>query len=302
MLEDDLEDVVGSEYESTAQFLEAKPIDSLEDEASNDLGGGASEEFSEHWFTQAVNGTCVPSSVAQIVAEYTGITFTDESVFVQYAAEQGFFANGDISAGMTAQAGAAILEAAGIPAEVDYGSIGELSALLDEGYGVMLAVDSGNYWTPDQELFDEMTGRDAGADHCVVVTEIDEHAGVVYLSDTGLEGGNQLQVPIERFEEAWAESNNQMIHCDSPSPNIDQVETEDMVESSDVGLVADETDYSTTLPDGFPTPDDIPAMENPSASETVDSAINWATRNPWVLLPVLLGATSAVASVIHRTR
>ena len=60
---------------------------------------------SEHWFEQAVNGFCVPASVAQIVSEYTGEHHADEQHFIERANELKVFevgSNGVPGSGSTA--------------------------------------------------------------------------------------------------------------------------------------------------------------------------------------------------------
>ncbi|AZZ80130.1 hypothetical protein C5O27_02660 [Gordonia alkanivorans] len=261
---------------------------------------GAREEFSPHWFEQAANGTCVPASVAQIVSEYTGTEFANEGVFVQYAYEQGFYTDGKVENGMTAEQGAAILNAAGIPATVAEGDLESLETLLEAGHGVMLAVDSGDYWSPGQEVVDELTGVDIGADHCVVVTEIDENSGVVYLSDTGTPDGNQLAVPLYQFEQAWAESANTMVVCDDPSPNTgsatDDSTDPEFIPGEYTTTLAPDDEYaytdaasSTSVVDATTgLPSTSAAGAGPSITSDLAATIDWATARPWVMLPVTL--------------
>jgi hypothetical protein len=125
---------------------------------------GDADEYSEHWFLQSENGTCVPASVAQIVAENTGEDVRSEDAFVSMAQENGYFAGGDVSGGMSIYAAADLLERSGIPASVETGTMSDLSTALEEGRGVLLYVDSGEYWDPEQEERDEARGRDEGGD------------------------------------------------------------------------------------------------------------------------------------------
>ena len=260
----------------------------VDDTASEtSLGAGSKEEWSEHWFEQAVNGTCVPSSIAQIVSEYTGEEFPNEDAFVQYALDHGMFPDGDISAGMTADDGAAILEAAGVPATVQAGTLEELDQMLADGHGVMIAVDSG-YWDPEQEALDEAAGTDVGADHCVLISEIDHEAGVVYLSDTGHPDGDMLAVPMDEFIDAWSESGNLMITADEPSPNLDH-------DTGDATTPA--APESSEVPD-LDVPDlDIPDLtepeSQPSEPDSRESVIDvvvreLVTKGPWAVLPVVI--------------
>ena len=233
-------------------------------EPSDGVGGGDADEYSEHWFQQAVNGTCVPASVAQIVAEYSGEDIQSEEAFVEMAQDNGYFLDGEIENGMPIYAAADLLEQNGIPATVETGTMDDLATALEEGRGVMLYVDSGEYWDPEQEERDEAMGRDQGGDHCVVISEIDTDKGVVYLSDPGHPDGDRMEVPLDEFEEAWGEADNTMIVCDEPSPNA--------------GVSEDE-------PTRDPLLDDLDADETPGLSNVID----WLTDRPWNLLPVVIG-------------
>ena len=234
------------------------------EELSDGVGGGDADEYSEHWFQQAVNGTCVPASVAQIVAEYTGEDIQSEEAFVEMAQDSGYFLDGEIENGMPIYAAADLLEQNGIPATVETGTMDDLATALEEGRGVMLYVDSGEYWDPEQEERDEAMGRDQGGDHCVVISEIDTDKGVVYLSDPGHPDGDRMEVPLDEFEEAWGEADNTMIVCDEPSPNA--------------GVSEDD-------PTRDPLLDDLDADETPGLSNVID----WLTDRPWNLLPVVIG-------------
>jgi predicted double-glycine peptidase len=54
-------------------------------------------------------------------------------------------------------------------------------------------------------------GHRNAANHFVVVTGINPKAGVVHLNDSGIVSGRDEQVPIARFEQAWAINHNSAI-------------------------------------------------------------------------------------------
>jgi predicted double-glycine peptidase len=54
-------------------------------------------------------------------------------------------------------------------------------------------------------------GQRNAANHFVVVTGINPKAGVVHLNDSGIVSGRDEQVPIARFEQAWAINHNSAI-------------------------------------------------------------------------------------------
>lgn len=161
------------------------------------------------WFYQQFDGYCGPSVVAQVVAQYTGATITDPQQLVDRAVELGLM--DDPREGMTLPAVETLLEDQGVPCTRTDGSVDDLRARLDAGYGVIAMVDSGEIWHPDAEA-----GEDDAADHVLVVAGVDDARGVVILSDPGVPYGNQLEIPIEQFEDAWADSGFDMLVTDAP--------------------------------------------------------------------------------------
>lgn len=206
---------------------------------------------SHYWFEQSFNGSCVPASVAQIVGLYTGDPVGDQQ-FVDLANQDGLWSVGpDGTPGLTADSATKLLNDAGVPAHEETGSMSDLEQMLSDGRGVMLFVDAETYWTG--------TPNPQGADHCVVVTGVDEATGTVILSDTGTPSGNEERVPIATFEAAWADSNDTMIVCDEPAPDTSDVE-----------------------------------QTTPAASSTSSTIADVTTSAPWALLPITLGAARAV--------
>ncbi|RTL64552.1 MAG: hypothetical protein EKK42_25170 [Pseudonocardiaceae bacterium] len=177
---------------------------------------GDPEEFSQVWFQQAVNGFCMPSSVAQIISVYTGETMTDEMQIVNAANQLQLWSVGaDGVPGMTSENAVTLLEAYGIPVELTHELVGDhaleaLDQALADGRGVIITIDSGEVW------YGEKT-EDHVLDHAVVVAGIDYDRGVVLLSDPGNPNGNLEEVPIEVFMDAWADSRYEMITCDEPA-------------------------------------------------------------------------------------
>ncbi|QSE86125.1 C39 family peptidase [Rhodococcus koreensis] len=188
-------------------------------ESAVDGGGdgvyGDPVEWSVNWFFQQVDGYCGPSSAAQMIAQYTGVVIDDPEQLVDRALELGLMQDGDPAQGMTLPNLEILLEDQGVPCTVQDSSIDDLKTKLEDGYGVIAMVDSGEIWNPDQEA-----GEDETADHFLVVAGIDETRGVVILSDPGAPNGNQLEVPIDQFEDAWADSGRKMLVADTPDPDL----------------------------------------------------------------------------------
>ncbi|WP_172652838.1 C39 family peptidase [Rhodococcus opacus] len=185
------------------------------DGAGRDGVYGDPVEWSVNWFFQQVDGYCGPSSAAQVIAQYTGVVIDDPQQLVDRALELGLMQDGDPAQGMTLPNLEILLEDQGVPCTAQDSSIDDLKTKLEDGYGVIAMVDSGEIWNPDQEA-----GEDETADHFLVVAGIDETRGVVILSDPGAPNGNQLEVPIDQFEDAWADSGCKMLVADTPDPDL----------------------------------------------------------------------------------
>jgi Peptidase_C39 like family len=82
-------------------------------------------------------------------------------------------------------------------------SIDELEHDLADRHRVIAIVNAETIWN--------RPGNRNAANHFVVVTGIDARAGVVHLNDSGLPNGRDEQVPIVRFEQAWAPNHNSAI-------------------------------------------------------------------------------------------
>lgn len=258
-------------------------------------------EDSPYWFEQAANGLCVPASVAQIVAEYTGMTFENEADFVELANEYGLFTVGpDGVPGMSVEGSLFLMEQAGVPASlVMSANVEMLDTYLDSGYGVVLFVNSSEIWY----------GEDGSgtADHALVIEEIDDEAGVAVLSDPGHPEGNGFTVPIAVLEEAWAAGNNTMLVAEEPAP-----------EARNVVPATPAADERYRSPEAHPAefasaaagldPEEAAvvragpgpqvsggSLEDIELHTGIPAAMQWLTDRPWLLLPVVIGASRLIA-------
>ena len=239
---------------------------------------GSPTEASQYWFNQAENGNCVPSSVAMIVSQYTGDALLSEQEFLDMAHDMGLLVYDETGGyGITDAGALALLEAAGIPAELETGDMGSLEQALEDGKGVMLFIDSGEIWYGE-------SSEDNASDHAVVVTGIDEEAGVVYLSDPGNPNGNIETVPIAVFEDAWADSGYSMVVCDEPAPGFG-----DDAEGGTADEDAAPMDADVAPADADADADGAPAGDAARSSGAGGEVVaNTVTAGPWILLPVVL--------------
>lgn len=176
---------------------------------------GNSYAWHEDWFWQQVDGYCGPTSVAIIVNEYFEENITNPEFMVDQAYQQGLVQ--DISQGMQSDDILTLLESQGVPAERTYSSMNDLGARLEAGYGVIAVVDSGEIWGDDPA---DAYYEDNTPDHALVVTEVNVYDGTVTLADPGTPNGNALTVPIDQFEDAWADSDFEMISTTEADPDL----------------------------------------------------------------------------------
>ena len=188
--------------------------------ARDDGMHGDPEQASSYWYAQSVNGYCVPAAVAQVVGEWQG-TNVGEGEVVARATGHGWLTttdtNGDgapdDASGMTSSDGEALLESYGIPATTTHGSLEDLELLLDRDRDIIAYVDADEVWYGAED-----DGSDGGSDanHAVVVTGIDDEN--VYLADPGDPRGAISVVPRATFEDAWSDSDHEMLVTDTAPP------------------------------------------------------------------------------------
>lgn len=247
-------------------------------------------EESPYWFEQAANGLCVPASVAQIVAEYTGVPFESEAQFVDLANEYGLFMVGpDGVPGMTAEGALFLMEQAGVPASlVMSANIDVLESYVDAGHGVVLFVNSSDIWYGEEGA--------GAADHALVLTEIDQEAGVAVLSDPGTPEGNALTVPLEVLEDAWVDGDHTMLVTETPAsgslagggagPDAPMVrEAGDLAAQSGAGMSLAAATGDGSAEAGRAVVDSF------SPDTAIDRVVHFVTQRSWILLPVAIAAS-----------
>ncbi|GAA2124778.1 hypothetical protein [Nocardioides bigeumensis] len=235
----------------------------------------------EHWFEQAVNGFCVPASVAQIVSEYTGVHYEDEQAFVEQANELHVFVVGpDGVPGVGIDGAEKMLDAAGVPATmVEGGGMESLVTWLDEGRRVLAGVDSGEIWYGED-------AEDNAADHAIVVTGVDLERGVVIVSDPGDPEGNQKEYPVELFEDAWEDSNFAAVVCDEPAGSMATTDGTEPVSFEEASLETQPVSEAGV----------VPSLTDEADQSRTEKGVEWLVQHPWVVIPVVLVASRVIGS------
>lgn len=239
----------------------------------------------DEWFSQAWNGSCLPASVAQIYMEYTGQSVTDldfvnlaNQVFQEHGG--GWIVGEDGVPGLPPAAAADLLQEAGIPATYEEGlTLDDLRAAVEQG-PVMVAVDSGEYWTGEPVEDNQMdhavdvtaVGPLIDASGNLVLDEYGQTIEVVYLSDTGIETGNRLPVPVDVFMDAWKDSGFAAVVCE---------------------VSAD--DFRASHAGGVERPGGVPLDSGPV--DSVKDAASWLAAHPsWWVVPVRLVVPAVAAA------
>lgn len=203
-----------------------------------DVHGDPMAEIPYHQ-AQVSDNDCLPTSVAMVATEALGLD-VPQADLVDLANELDLLGPD----GMSLEGGVSLLEHYGLEAEVQSGSMDDLRTLLDNGTPVIIGLDADDLYGMGDAPFAD----DFAMGHAVVITGIDDEAGVVYINDPGFPDGAGVAVPIEDFEDAWIDGDNTMIVVDADpvtpegESSDDQApetnETSDVVEGAAAGASA----------------------------------------------------------------
>lgn len=169
---------------------------------------GNPAEYAHDWFFQQANGYCVPSSLTQVIEAQTGSHLDGYGLVEQELAKLGL-----PSTDLTMPQAQEALAGFGISSHIVQGgdprtAVGELEGYLEQGRNVVLAVNASPVWYGQADTPDNPDGQ---ADHALVVSAVDPQTGVVTLSDPGTPSGNEEQVPMSTFLQAWSASGYSML-------------------------------------------------------------------------------------------
>jgi hypothetical protein len=195
-------------------------------------------EYHGYWFFQGHNETCAPASVTQVIEAQTGINLHGEAL-VQHELAELHLPSGNL----TLPQAQTVLNHFDIPSHLQHypndpkAAMAQLEKYLAGGKNVVLSVNASPIWydsmTAGNEKAAEGLPSDEWADHAVVVSAVNTQTGMVTLSDTGNPGGdglpllgnhdgNEEQVPLSLFLDAWQGSNYSMLVTDDHDGGADQ--------------------------------------------------------------------------------
>ncbi|MEZ5271854.1 MAG: C39 family peptidase [Ilumatobacteraceae bacterium] len=173
----------------------------VDGEGDDDVHGDPMGEMEYHQ-AQVGPNDCLPTSVAMVLSEVLGDE-VPQGDLVDLANEMGLLG----PTGMSIDGGVQLLEHYGVDAEATTGTLDDLRASLDAGDDVIIGLDADDlYGQGDAPFADDLVSG-----HAVVITGIDDEAGVVYINDPGFPDGAGVAISIEAFEDAWQDADHSMI-------------------------------------------------------------------------------------------
>jgi hypothetical protein len=188
-----------------------------EDSNGHDIIGDPADSMQE-WHQQANDDTCAIVSQEFVLDELTGQDFSEEQL-KQEAADNGWYTEGG---GTPMDDVGNIIEEHGFEVEKTTGnSVEDIADKLEHGDKVIIGVDANELWSNDQTNSDSHFEsnffgiNEHGANHAVEVIGIDEtnkDNPMVILNDPGHPDGMGMEVPEDKFIEAWDASNDFMVN------------------------------------------------------------------------------------------
>jgi hypothetical protein len=187
------------------------------EDADNDSIVGNPSDAIQEWHQQAYDDTCAISSQEFILDSITGQDFNEDDLR-QQAIDNGWYTPGG---GTPLDQIGNLLEANGIEVERGYErTLDDLESQLAHGGHVIVALDSEELWTSEQNLDDVKLSQlpwlpDNQVDHAVQVIGIDRSDvsnPMVILNDPGHPDGKGMMVPLNQFVDAWGDSDNFMMN------------------------------------------------------------------------------------------
>lgn len=209
----------------------------LYDDASPDILGVPNAQ-ADFWDMQEFADNCEPTSESFIIRQFgfDGISTND---FAYISQANGWYMPGG---GTSMEHMGDMMDLFGIENHtIQNASLEDLASEIANGHGVIVGVNSGQLWDqgPLQDLFNWAAKEfgfdnpvDAPADHALCVTGFDisdpDHPMVI-VNDPGHPDGQGAAYPLDRFMDAWENSNFHMTATDNPLPSFTALSIRDSV-------------------------------------------------------------------------
>tara|TARA_R110002167_G_scaffold259254_1_gene465778 strand:+ start:768 stop:1646 length:879 start_codon:yes stop_codon:yes gene_type:complete len=167
-----------------------------------------------HWKQQTTGYTCAVVS-QQMILEQFGVVIS-EAGLVYEATSGGFL----FESGTSIDDIGRLLEGHGVTTHQGIG-INSLLNDLAAGHKAILAVDSGEIWGDDAPFEDSFIGK--SPDHAIVINGLDmsdPSNPQAVINDPGHPNGACLRIPLDKFMDAWDDSNQFYVATDEAPPAL----------------------------------------------------------------------------------
>lgn len=175
---------------------------------SEDKVIGTPEEDKSYWLYQSGRPTCAICAMAGVINKMTKLNITEETL-AREAGDEGWYTASGGGRGTNWVGVGNLLKKHGLSVEEKSGAdIASIRLALQEGKGVIVAVDAGVY----RDCF-----SDIGMGHALWVTGLTSEE--VIVNDSAEKDGAGKRVPIDKFRNALNEFENPMYLAWSPKTN-----------------------------------------------------------------------------------
>ena len=198
----------------------------LYDDASPDILGVPNAQ-ADFWEMQEFPDNCEPTAESFIIRQF-GFDNISTNDFAYISQANGWYVPGG---GTSPEHMGDLMDACGIGNHtIPHASLDDLVSEIMQGQGVIVGVRAVQLWDqgPLQELFNWAAKEfgfdnpvDTPADHALSVTGFDKSDPdnpMVIVNDPGSPYGQGAAYPLDRFMDAWANSNFRLTATDNPVP------------------------------------------------------------------------------------
>jgi hypothetical protein len=183
----------------------------------------------EYWLCEGEAGTCAPPTVAVVLVDVLGVPLHSNAELkvralslelIGFDLHPGRVPGADGTGpaqgwtGMSAPDVAALCRSYGVQVEVGQGGIAELADRLVAGDVVVVVLETEQLRAKAAD--GTLPGLGLESTHALLLTGLDEAAGLVYLNSPVDPGGTGIAIPLAQFAAAWAAAGHPLLRADLP--------------------------------------------------------------------------------------
>ena len=246
---------------------------------------GVPNAQADFWEMQEFSDNCEPTAESFIIRQF-GFDSISTNDFAYISQANGWYMPGG---GTSLEHVGDLMDIFGIENHtIPNASIQELASEIMQGHGVIVGVNADQLWDqgPLQELYNWAAKEfgfdnpvDAPANHALCVTGFDvsdPDNPMVIVNDPGCPDGQGHAYPLDRFMDAWENSNFHMTATDNPLPAFTELSIRDSISqyfaANDIHLSGPTLGYSSDSFDWNGLADSVHEISGPITSILKDVA------------------------------